>query len=262
MSASAKSGIRGGCLNAHMTRTALQIEADAHADALRRHIAQDLRRLREDGGATKAAVAALAGVDRSVVSRMEAGTLDPTLETYCRLAAALNADLTCRVYPNAGLRIRDRHQVRIEELLLGVLHGRWRPTPEAVVRRPVRGWVDLALHDPLARVLVATELESALRRLEQLIRWSEEKARALVSNPGWAAWSAGGGPPEISRLLIVRSTRENRAIAADARRLLREAYPADPRDALDALTGTAAWPGAALLWARIDPVGGSARLMP
>jgi hypothetical protein len=62
----------------------------------------------------------------------------------------------------------------------------------------------------------------------------------------------------VSRLLVVRWTRANREAAAAARRVLREAYPADPRDALEALTGTAAWPGSAMIWARLGK--GGARL--
>jgi hypothetical protein len=31
------------------------------------------------------------------------------------------------------------------------------------------------------------------------------------------------------------------------------AYPAHPQDALAAITGTATWPGAALIWAAIEP---------
>ena len=50
----------------------------------------------------------------------------------------------------------------------------------------------------------------------------------------------------------MRWTRANRQVVEDARRLLREAYPADPRDALESLTGIAAWPGPAQIWARID----------
>ncbi len=128
------------------------------------------------------------------------------------------------------------------EVLIGSLHPRWRVTPEVAVRRPVRGWIDLTLHDPSAQLLVAGELESDLRRVEQLIRWSGEKAGAI-----------GAG----SRLLVVRWTRTNREIVASARRLLREAYPADPIDALESLTGTTAWPGPAMIWARIDrgPIG-------
>ena len=161
----------------------------------------------------------------------------PTLETYARIAAALGADLAARVYPQTGPRIRDRHQVRMAEVVISSLHPRWQVTPEVAVRSPVRGWIDLALHDPGAQLVVAGELESELRRLEQLIRWSAQKADAI-----------GAG----SRLLVVRWTRHNRAAVEAARRLLREAYPADPRDALDAITGTATWPGPALVWARID----------
>jgi len=40
--------------------------------------------------------------------------------------------------------------------------------------------------------------------------------------------------------------------AAESRRVLREAYPADPRDALESLSGTATWPGSAMLWGRIE----------
>ena len=234
-----------------MGRTNLQIRADEHAAELRRVLAQDLRRMREDAGCTRAAIAALAGVDPSLITRLEARDIDPTLETYARVAAALGANLATRVYPDTGPSVRDRHQVRAAECLLGSLHPRWRVTPEAAVRRPVRGWVDVALHDPAAALVVATEIESLLRRLEQLLRWSQEKAEALPSSPAWPSWSATG-QPSLSRLLVVRWTRSNREVARDARRLLAAAYPADPRDALAALTGTAAWPGPALLWMHLE----------
>jgi hypothetical protein len=156
-----------------------------------------------------------------------------------------------KVYPDTGPSVRDRHQVRAAEALLASLHPRWSATPEVAVRRPVRGWVDVALHDPVGSLVVATEIESLLRRLEQLLRWSQEKAEALPSSSAWPAWSATGRPA-ISRLLVVRWTRSNREVARDARRLLAIAYPADPRDALDALTGSAAWTGPALLWVRLE----------
>jgi hypothetical protein len=98
---------------------------------------------------------------------------------------------------------------------------------------------------------VATELESELHRVEQLLRWSTEKAEALASSSMWPSWTASGREPRVSRLLVLRWTRANRHAAAEARRLFREAYPADPRDAVEALAGTAPWPGAAMVWARI-----------
>src|SRR3954447_26897003 len=208
-------------------RTRLQLEADRRSTELRRSIAAELRRLREDSGITRTAVAVAAGVHPSAVARAEEGTILPTLETYVRLSAALGADFLARPYPSTGPRIRDRHQVRMAELLLGTIHPRWSATPEVPVRRPSRGWVDFVLHDPRADTLVASELESGLRRIEQTLRWSREKADSLPSAREWRRWAVGG-EPEISRLLVVRWTRSNREMAASARRLLREAYPADP----------------------------------
>ncbi len=213
--------------------------------------------MREDAGCTRVAVASLAGVDPSLITRLEARDVHPTLETYARVAAALGANLATRVYPATGPSVRDRHQVRTAECLLASLHPRWHATPEAAVRHPVRGWVDVALHDPAAALVVATEIESLLRRLEQLLRWSQEKAAALPSSVAWPSWSAAGRPA-ISRLLVVRWTRQNREVAGDARRLLAAAYPADPRDALDAITGTMAWPGPAPLWMRHERSGAGA----
>ena len=104
----------------------------------------------------------------------------------------------------------------------------------------------------VAGVLVATELESTLRRMEQLIRWSAEKAAALPSSDAWARRGAEGTPPRVSRLLLVRGTRANRDAVSDARRLLRDAYPANPADAFASLTGESPWPGPSLCWVRID----------
>jgi transcriptional regulator with XRE-family HTH domain len=231
--------------------TRVQADADRRAAAIRRSLADELRRLREDAGLSRAAVARAAGLHPSLVARLEDVGYRPSLETYARICAALGADLVARPYPNTGPAIRDRHQVRMAELLISTLHRRWRVTPEVAVRRPARGWIDAVLEDGTGRTLVATELESDIRRIEQILRWSREKAHSLPSASAWLGW-AQDGEPSISHLLIVRRTRANRDAAEAARRQLREAYPADPRDALDALTGPAAWPGPAMLWANID----------
>lgn len=247
-----------------MTRTRLQIEADRHSADVRQRLAEDYRRLREDAGATRAAVAGLAGLDPTVIARIEDGSIRPTVETYGRVAAALGADFTARIYPQSGPAIHDRHQAPMADVVIAATGPRWRIVPEVAVRRPVRGWIDLVLLDQAARLAVCTELESDLRRIEQLIRWSAEKAAALGSSALARAWpgetGAGVWAPTVSRLLVVRWTRANREAVAATRRLVREAFPADPVDALDALSGSAAWPGPALLWARVDR--GQARLVP
>jgi hypothetical protein len=60
------------------------------------------------------------------------------------------------------------------------------------------------------------------------------------------------GEVTVSRLLVVRDTRATRRTVDEFRRLLRTAYPGDGSEALESLTGAAAWPGAALLWAEPD----------
>jgi hypothetical protein len=135
------------------------------------------------------------------------------------------------------------------ETLLAELHPRWHPFTEVGVLRPSRGSIDAALHDVRANLIVATELQSELRRLEQIIRWSSDKVASL---PSWDGWPLLGDEPAVSRLLVVRRTRSTRAVAAEFERQLRVAYPAHPDDALASLTGTAPWPGPALVWAIID----------
>lgn len=213
---------------------------------------QEVQRLREDAGLTRAALARAAGIDASYLGDIETGSARPSHEICLRIAMSLGADLPLRLYPSTGPAVRDRLQSPILEALLAVLHPRWQPFAEIATRRPSRGWIDAGLHDPRARVFVAAEIQSELRRIEQLLRWSEAKAASL---PSWEGWPTLGEEPSISRLLIVRDSRANRAIAAEFRRVLRTAYPADPVDALEALLGPHAWPGPALLWAARDGAG-------
>ena len=135
-----------------------------------------------DAGCGERELARAAGLASSTVCRALEGDLRPTLETYGRLAAVLGADVSVRLYPNTGPAIRDRLSAPMLEALLGTLDLRWHPFTEVAVRKPSRGWIDAVLHDARARTIVATELQSELRRLEQLVRWHAEKADSL---PSW-----------------------------------------------------------------------------
>jgi transcriptional regulator with XRE-family HTH domain len=228
------------------------IAATRSGRQVRERLRQDLENLCRDGGVSQRALAAASGVPQSYVSEILAGAALPSLETYARLAAALGADLNAHVYPNTGPAIRDRLSVPILESVLGHLHARWQPFTEVRVTRPGRGWIDLVLHEARESIFVATEIQSRLNRIEQLIRWSAEKAESL---PSWNGWPASSADPRLSTLLIVRWTRSTREAARAAARQLRLAYPAHPDDALAALSGTAPWPGSALIWARADGAG-------
>jgi len=226
--------------------------AEARRVAMRVHrgLADDIRRLREDAAVSRAQLARAAGVDLSYLCRLEDGRERPSMDTYSKLAVALGADLSTRLYPNTGPAIRDRHQARILEALLAILHPRWRAFPEVAVRRPSRGWIDVVLHAPNDGYVVATEIQSDLRRLEQLLRWFPEKVASL---PSWDGWARVGAASEPTRLLIVRSTNATRRIGREYARQLATAYPAHPADAISSLQGTSEWPGPALVWAEIEP---------
>jgi transcriptional regulator with XRE-family HTH domain len=227
------------------------------ADRAYRKLAEDLARLMDDAGVTVRELSRAAGVDSGFIARILAGTVRPSLHTYGRLSIPLGADLTTRLYANTGPAIRDRWAAPMLELLLAAAHPRFARYTEVGVRRPSRGWIDALLHDPRERLAIASELQSELRRLEQLVRWHAAKAESL---PSWEGWDRLGESPAVSRLLVVRRTRATREVAGQFARQLRAAFPAHPDDAVAALTGTATWPGAALAWMVVDARG--ARLVP
>jgi transcriptional regulator with XRE-family HTH domain len=219
---------------------------------LLRGLGTEIRRMREDAGRSQAAVSRASGISQAHVSAMEAGTARPSLEAILAITAALGCDLSVRMFPGTGPRIRDRIQVAMSEALLASLHPRWRAQPEVPVYRPVRGVIDLVLTDATAHVVVPTELQSELRRVEQQIRWSAQKADALASMPELAG-------DRVSRLLVVRNTADMRETVRAAARTLAAAYPARAADAIASLTSDRPWPGAALFWANVER--GEARIL-
>src|SRR5829696_2052421 len=136
------------------------------------------------------------------------------------------------------------------EALLTVLDQRWLARPEVGVSRPVRGVIDLVLSNRGGDV-VAIELQGELRRVEQQVRWSGEKADSLASASGWP-WRATADA-RVNRLLVLRSSSATRSVVRSMPGYFRASYPADERDAYEALTsGSGRWPGNALLWASVD----------
>src|SRR5262245_15562059 len=228
-----------------MAGSASHRSAERAADRARSRAAEDLERLCADAGISLRMLERASGVPHGYISEIIDGRAKPSLETYARLAIPLGADLVTRLYSNTGPTIRDRHQARILEHLLEVRLPRYRPWTEVGVTRPAHGWIDVVFEDEDAAHLIATEIASDVRRIEQTVRWSKEKAASL---PSWQRWPAiaAGGAPTVSQLLVVRRTRSNRRLAEDFARQLAVAYPAHPEDAISALTGAAPWPGNAL----------------
>lgn len=222
-------------------------EAARRLRTLRRAIGSDLTRLRTDAPSSISRLATTAGLDRTYVGRIEAGTANPSLETLVALGIALGADLSVRFYPGTGPRLTDRHQARMVESILRQLTPDWTAHLEVAVSRPSKGVIDLVLERPRERLLVVGEAYSAVARLEQQIRWSSEKAASIGSS------NVGGLGPQwkVSRLLVLRSTAANRDLARSFAASLQAAYPARTRDAVAALIEGEAWPGDALIWVSI-----------
>lgn len=220
----------------------------------------DIRRQREDAGISQRRLAAVAGVDHGFLSQVERGLREPSLAVLVAIAEALGGNLRVRIHPGTGPRIRDPIQSKMVEAFLQMVDPRWHRLLEVPVYRPVRGVIDVVLHETTPPVVVATEAQSELRRIEQLIRWSHEKSDALPSASFWSG-AIGHADIQVDRLLLIRSTHTNRRVVAGLVETLTHEYPARAQDAYAALTtADAPWPGSAIVWMEVD--GETARLLP
>jgi transcriptional regulator with XRE-family HTH domain len=247
-------------------RTKLQRSGHARAREQQHAIAAEVRRARDDAGLSQRRIAYAAGVSQGTLSEIETGEVEPTLEVLARIAAALGGEISVRINPGTGPLIRDDIQAAMVQALLPSLHPRWKRFLEVAVHQPVRGVIDLVMHDPDEPALIAGEAQSELRRIEQQVRWSKAKADALATGGArelaevLASYKAreAGTSPTVSRVLLLRSTRATRHIVATYADLLAAAYPAKHTEVIAAMTGTAPWPGPGLAW--MDVSNGTASL--
>ena len=229
-------------------RPSVDRETQRRLRSLLRTIGEDVRRTRIDIAASQAAVASAAGIDRSHVTRIEAGIAHPSLESLVAIATAMGADVSIRLYAGRGPRLTDRHSARMIETTVRQLAPVWRPHLEVHVTRPVRGSIDAVFERQDRPLLVVAEFEWMLPRLEQQIRWAAEKAAAITSSD-----LVGPGPaPQIWRLLVLRSTERTRSLAREFESTLRAAYPASTKAAVESLRTGSRWPGDAIAWVRIE----------
>lgn len=194
-------------------RTKLQLGADRRSLQARRAIGAELRSNREDQGLGLRTVATVAGIDPSHLARIELGAVAASLEALQRVAAALGGECSIRYFPGTGIRLRDRHQAAIIEALAATVHPVWKPSIEVPVLRPARGVIDVVLARIDLQLAVAGEVHSEIRRLEQILRWGNQKRESLPSSDLWQFLAATGTPPATSSLLVLRSTAATRAVA-------------------------------------------------
>jgi transcriptional regulator with XRE-family HTH domain len=248
-----KGPIRGICFHGlmpirHRRSRTMQRTVETQLDVIVRRLGGDLSRARSDAGATMTAVAERAGIHRAQIGRIERAKMRPSLETLVACAAALGAEVSIRIYTGRGPRLTDRHQARMVEEVLRQLAPIWRPHLEVPVSRPSRGVIDAVFERSDQPLLVISEFQSTLPRLEQQLRWIAEKAHAIGSSD-----LIGPRPiPPTSNLLVLRSSASTRALAREFESTLRAAYPANMRSAVGSLRHGTAWSGSAIVWVRID----------
>jgi len=240
-----------------MADTVLRRLARARAREVRRHVGAQLLDAREERDLSQRAVAASAGVSRSQLGKAELGDANLTLERLSALATALGTEVSVRLYPSTGPRLRDHVQVRLIETLLAALHSRWQARLEVPVYRPARGVIDVVLVEPRGAEIIGGEAHSEIRRAERQLRWAAEKTDALPSAAGWPWMDAA---PRVGRLLVLRSTAATRAVISGAPALFAAAYPGRTAEGIACLTGAEdAWPGAVIVW--VDVRGSASRLL-
>jgi transcriptional regulator with XRE-family HTH domain len=243
-----------------VSRTFVARETARRARQAELRIGEEIRRLRGESGVSLSALAAVVGVHRSHIARIEAGQAHPSLEVLTALGVALGADLAVRYFAGSGPRLHDRFQAAMVEACIRCLDPRWRAEVEVPVSQPVRGVIDLVLSDRLGSATVAAEAQSEIQRLEQQIRWASEKADALARRLGTEDQSRLEERVAVSRLLILRSTIATRELARVFAATLGAAYPARAADIYEALTSpTAPWPGSGIIWCQVER--GQAHLM-
>jgi transcriptional regulator with XRE-family HTH domain len=241
-----------------ITRASVRLESGRRLPRLRIRIGDDIRRLRLDAGLTLTELGSATGIHRSHLARIEAGVASPSLDALVAIGVALGADLSLRYFAGAGPRLVDRFQAPMVERFLQTLDPRWSVRLEVPVLTPARGVVDAALLDRVTPTAVAAEFQSELHRVEQQLRWNTEKAEGLAER--LAEDRSVGGAPNVSRLLVLRSTSTTREIARRYEATLRTAYPARTRDVIEALTSPSCpWPGPGIAWMRVE--GGVATLL-
>lgn len=97
-----------------------------------KHLADNVRSLREARGLTQQQIAKIAGIPRATWSHLESGEANPTLQVLIKVAAALQARLeellaaprtSARHIPASELPVRKRGQVSVRRLLPEPLPG-------------------------------------------------------------------------------------------------------------------------------------------
>lgn len=89
-------------------------------------LAREVRAARAVAGLTQCEVARRARISQSMVAQVESGRATPRMDVLRRLAVATGHDLSIRLYPGGGVRLRDSGQLASAEWIRTEANPRWR----------------------------------------------------------------------------------------------------------------------------------------
>jgi transcriptional regulator with XRE-family HTH domain len=238
-------------------RSTFDRKLEAQVEAVRRQCRMAVKAARVDAGVPQSTVAAASGLSPSHYCEVESGAAEPSIETLVRIAVALGRRPSFAFLPESDPLVRDRRQAPMVEAFLSALHPRWSAMAEVAVYRPVHGVIDVVALETSGPEVVAIEFQGGIGRLEETLRWSGQKADALLAT---GPIIGADGPRQVSRVLALASTDANRQIVRSFERTLHAVYPAPSVEIVRAFTtADAPWPGSGIIWFAFD--GRDARLL-
>jgi len=175
-------------------------------------------------------VASRAGVDASLISRLERGHLDRlSIATLRRIGSVLDIRLELLARWRGGELAREvnaRHAAFHEQIAGHLGSVGWMLLPEVSFSiYGERGIIDILAWHPATASLLVIELKTAIVDVQELIGTLDRKVRLaprIAAERGWHARTVSGW------VVVAAGTTNRRRVAAH-RTMLRAAYPADGR---------------------------------
>jgi transcriptional regulator with XRE-family HTH domain len=216
-----------------------RVRFGSREDELATRFSRELVSARAVAGLTQGQVARRAGVSQALVSQAEHGRTLPSLRVMHRLVAATGHDLSLRLFPADGVRLRDSGQLSMAEQIRGIAHPSWRVRLEVPVGAPPdRRAADMVLD--VGGEWVSVEIERALLDLQAQLRSAQLKRAALAERMERA----------VRLVIAVPDTRRNRAVVDRHRSMLDAALPVASRRMWACLRSGEPIGGDGLLWLR------------
>lgn len=191
-------------------------------------LASEVRVARMAAGLTQRRVADLAGLSQQYVSAVERGEVAPSIGRASRIAAACGHELGIRLFPAAGVSLRDSGQLELLEVIVANAAPTWHARLEVPVSPGDPRAADLLLEG--SEEVLHIEAERALVDIQAQLRRAQAKREVLSSRYD----------RPVRLVIAVSATRRARRILRDHAPLLDRTFRISTRRVWAAIrSGTA-----------------------